>query len=99
MAALELDPAGRREEAPPPDSHSLSGAVEVYLQRHFAEYGAAGLPPDGLYDRILEEVERPLMIAALVATKGNQIKAAKLLGLNRNTLRKKIKLLNVGLVR
>ena len=71
----------------------------MYLQRHFGEHAAAGLPPDGLYDRILEQVERPLLVAALVATKGNQIKAAKLLGLNRNTLRKKIKHLNVSLVR
>ena len=99
IISLELDPAARRDEPPPPESQTLSGAVEVYLQRHFGEHAAAGLPPDGLYDRILEQVERPLLVAALVATKGNQIKAAKLLGLNRNTLRKKIKHLNVSLVR
>jgi len=45
----------------------------------------------GLYDRILQHVERPLLMAALAATRGNQIRAAALLGLNRNTLRKKIK--------
>ncbi len=99
IIGLELDPSVRREDAPLPEAHSLSAAVEVYLQRHFADHQAAGLPPDGLYDRIVEEVERPLLVAALVATKGNQIKAAKLLGLNRNTLRKKIKHLNVTLVR
>jgi two-component system nitrogen regulation response regulator GlnG len=49
------------------------------------------LPPPGLYDRILRDVESPLIIAALAATRGNQIRAAELLGLNRNTLRKKIK--------
>ncbi|MBL8235697.1 MAG: nitrogen regulation protein NR(I), partial [Bryobacterales bacterium] len=98
LVSLELDPPGRREDAPPPEAgSSLSGSVEVYLQRHFGEH--QGLPPDGLYDRVLEQVERPLLVAALVATKGNQIKAAKLLGLNRNTLRKKIKVLNVSLVR
>ena len=99
IVALELDPADRREEAQQPEAATLAGAVEVYLQRHFAEHAGTGLPPDGLYDRIVEEVERPLLVAALVATKGNQIKAAKLLGLNRNTLRKKIKHLNVTLVR
>ena len=96
---LELDPTARRDEPAPGEQQSLSGAVEVYLQRHFAGFGPGELPPDGLYDRVLEQVERPLLVAALVATKGNQIKAAKLLGLNRNTLRKKIKLLNVTLVR
>jgi two-component system nitrogen regulation response regulator GlnG len=99
IVGLELDPADRREEMALPETATLSAAVEVYLQRHFAEHAAAGLPPDGLYDRIVEEVERPLLVVALVATKGNQIKAAKLLGLNRNTLRKKIKHLNVTLVR
>ncbi len=98
LVSLELDPPGRREDTPRPEAgSSLSGSVEVYLQRHFGEH--QGLPPDGLYDRVLEQVERPLLVAALVATKGNQIKAAKLLGLNRNTLRKKIKALNVSLVR
>ena len=98
LVSLELDPQARREDTPPPDpGSSLSGSVELYLQRHFGEH--EGLPPDGLYDRVLEQVERPLLVAALVATKGNQIKAAKLLGLNRNTLRKKIKELNVSLVR
>ncbi|MCA3254994.1 MAG: nitrogen regulation protein NR(I), partial [Alphaproteobacteria bacterium] len=48
------------------------------------------LPPDGLYDRILAEMERPLLMLSLAATRGNQIQAAKLLGINRNTLRKKL---------
>ncbi|MDE3177917.1 MAG: nitrogen regulation protein NR(I), partial [Pseudomonadota bacterium] len=56
----------------------------------FAEAGE-GLPPSGLYDRILAEVERPLLSLSLAATRGNQIRAAEILGLNRNTLRKKIK--------
>ena len=49
------------------------------------------LPPPGVYDRILQEVERPLISICLAATRGNQIRAAQLLGLNRNTLRKKIR--------
>jgi two-component system nitrogen regulation response regulator GlnG len=60
------------------------------LQKYFAGFGR-GLPPAGLYDRILAEVEPPLIIAAMTATRGNQIKAAELLGVNRNTLRKKIR--------
>jgi two-component system nitrogen regulation response regulator GlnG len=47
----------------------------------------------------LTEVERPLILAALTATRGNQIKAAELLGLNRNTLRKKIRELGVSVYR
>lgn len=48
------------------------------------------LPPPGLYDRVLEQIEYPLLLLTLKATRGNQLKAAKLLGINRNTLRKKI---------
>jgi two-component system nitrogen regulation response regulator GlnG len=48
------------------------------------------MPPDGVYDRLLAEVERPLISACLEATGGNQLKAARLLGINRNTLRKKL---------
>ncbi len=57
------------------------------------------LPPPGLYDRVLTEMEYPLILAALTATRGNQIKAADLLGLNRNTLRKKIRELGVSVYR
>ena len=58
-----------------------------------------GLPPPGLYHRILREIEYPLISAALAATRGNQIKAAELLGLNRNTLRKKVRDLDIRLMR
>ena len=54
-----------------------------------------GVPPTGLYDRVLHEIERPLITMTLNATKGNQIKAAAVLGLNRNTLRKKIRVLDI----
>ncbi len=63
----------------------LSAAVERNLSRYFASFDN-GLPPPGLYHRILREVEYPLLSAALAATRGNQIRAADLLGLNRNTL-------------
>jgi len=52
-----------------------------------------------VYDRVLREVERPLFSLALEVSRGNQIKAAALLGLNRNTLRKKIRELDIEVVR
>jgi len=69
---------------------TLSGSVEHYLTQYFLSHGDK-LPPSGVYDRIIQEVERPLISICLAATRGNQIRAAQLLGLNRNTLRKKIK--------
>jgi two-component system nitrogen regulation response regulator GlnG len=81
-----------------PEELSVGQAVELYLQRYFAAF-AGDLPPAGLYHRILAEVEFPLVLAAMTATRGNQIKAAELLGLNRNTLRKKIRELGVNVYR
>ena len=81
-----------------PGALSLADAVDRHLQNLFAAHGD-GLPPDGMYDRIISEVERPLLSLALGATRGNQLRAARLLGLNRNTLRKKIKDLDVPVVR
>ncbi|RUV14938.1 nitrogen regulation protein NR(I), partial [Mesorhizobium sp. M1A.F.Ca.IN.022.04.1.1] len=78
-----------------PDDLSIGQAVEHFLQRYFASF-AGDLPPSGLYQRILAEVEYPLVLASMTATRGNQIKAAELLGLNRNTLRKKIRELGVN---
>ncbi len=80
------------------DETSLSHAVESYLNRYFSEFGTE-LPPPGLYHRILREVEHPLIAAALASTRGNQIKAAELLGVNRNTLRKKIRELEITFIR
>ncbi|MHC5230296.1 nitrogen regulation protein NR(I) [Brucella sp. LJL56] len=77
---------------------SISQAVEQNMQRYFASFGA-DLPPPGLYHRVLAELEYPLILACLTATRGNQIKAADLLGLNRNTLRKKIRELGVNIYR
>jgi two-component system nitrogen regulation response regulator GlnG len=77
---------------------TLSGSVERHLAEYFQSYGD-GLPPPGLYHRILREVENPLISAALASTRGNQIKAAELLGVNRNTLRKKIRDLDIQVIR
>ena len=76
----------------------LSTAVERHLSKLFGAHGDA-LPPPGLYHRVLRELEQPLISATLAATRGNQIKAAELLGLNRNTLRKKIRDLDIRLMR
>jgi len=95
----ELDqsaPACAREEGGPEDS--LAGSVERHLIEYFDGY-EDGLPPPGLYHRVLREVEYPLISAALGATRGNQIKAAELLGVNRNTLRKKIRDLDIQVMR
>ena len=77
---------------------TLSEAVDRHLTAYFAEF-KGDLPPPGLYHRILRDIEEPLIGAALAATRGNQIRAAELLGLNRNTLRKKIRDLDVRVVR
>jgi two-component system nitrogen regulation response regulator GlnG len=79
-------------------AEGLAGAVERHIRDYFAAH-KGGLPASGLYDRVLREVERPLIVQTLGATRGNQIKAAHLLGLNRNTLRKKIRELDIPVVR
>ncbi len=79
-------------------SESLTQAVDRHLREYFAAH-KDGLPARGLYDRILREVEKPLISLTLHATRGNQIKASDLLGLNRNTLRKKIRDLDIQVVR
>ena len=77
---------------------TLSGTIEKHLREYFDGHNGA-LPPRGLYDRVLRELERPLITLTLLATRGNQVKAAEVLGLNRNTLRKKIRELDIGVMR
>ena len=91
-ASAPVSPAGDAEAS------SLSLSVEHHLAALFRAHGDQ-LPPAGLYHRILREIEGPLLSAALAATRGNQIKAAELLGLNRNTLRKKVRDLDIRLMR
>jgi len=76
----------------------LSSSVGKHLRRYFDLHGGV-LPPPGLYTRILKEVEMPLIEIALEATGGNQAKCAELLGINRNTLRKKITDLDIRVTR
>ena len=77
---------------------NLGAAVERHLAAYFAGF-EDGRPPAGLYHRVLREIEYPLLSAALAATNGNQIRAAELLGLNRNTLRKKVRDLDIQVFR
>ena len=80
------------------DGEKLSASVAKHLRRYFDLHGGV-LPPSGLYARILREVEAPLIEIALDATGGNQAKCADLLGINRNTLRKKITDLDIRVTR
>jgi two-component system nitrogen regulation response regulator GlnG len=80
------------------DAKDLSEQVERYLAGYFASFGK-DLPPPGLYERVIRQVELPLLTAALAATRGNQIRAAELLGLNRNTLRSRIRALDIRVFR
>ncbi len=77
---------------------SIGEFLENHLARYFAGYGGT-LPPEGLYERILAEIEPPLLRASLTATHGNQLRAADLLGINRNTLRTKLKERNIRSIR
>jgi len=96
------EPESYAAEGVEPKQHSqpltLAESVEQYLEIYFAQFGN-DIPPPGLYHRILRELEAPLITVSLAATRGNQIKAAEMLGLNRNTLRKKIRDLELPVVR
>jgi two-component system nitrogen regulation response regulator GlnG len=96
--AAELNEPPRNLDTSKPEEDSLGAAVARHIEKYFAAHNGK-LPPPGLYERILEEVERPLLSICLGATRGNQIKAAHLLGLNRNTLRKKIRDLGLEVMR
>jgi two-component system nitrogen regulation response regulator GlnG len=80
------------------EGERLAASVGRHLKRYFDLHGGV-LPPPGLYQRILKEVETPLIEIALDATGGNQAKCADLLGINRNTLRKKITDLDIQVTR
>lgn len=80
------------------DEDRLSASIMKHLRRYFDLHGGQ-LPPPGLYQRILREMEVPLIELALDATGGNQAKCADLLGINRNTLRKKITELDIHVTR
>jgi two-component system, NtrC family, nitrogen regulation response regulator GlnG len=80
------------------ETEKLSASVARHLKRYF-DLHSGQLPPAGVYQRILREIEMPLIEIALDATAGNQAKCADLLGINRNTLRKKISDLDIRVTR
>jgi two-component system, NtrC family, nitrogen regulation response regulator GlnG len=79
-------------------NETFSSGMERHVSELFRSFGN-DLPPVGLYHRLLRELEAPLIAATLATTRGNQIKAAEVLGLNRNTLRKKIRDLDLRTIR
>ncbi|HYL32333.1 MAG TPA: nitrogen regulation protein NR(I) [Stellaceae bacterium] len=106
VIGLDAIEAELAEAAPPPINATPEVAanegLSVAAERHLRDYFNAhkgNLPPAGLYDRVLREIERPLIQLTLGATRGNQLRAAELLGLNRNTLRKKIRELEIDVGR
>ncbi|MBV9655410.1 MAG: nitrogen regulation protein NR(I) [Acetobacteraceae bacterium] len=100
ITAELAEAAATAEIASPPGAGAepLSQAVERHIKQFLAAYDD-GLMPSDIYDRVIAEIERPLIRMTLAATRGNQIKAAAMLGLNRNTLRKKIRDLEIPVVR
>ena len=80
------------------EAENLSASVARHLKRYFDLHGSA-LPPPGVYQRVLREIEVPLIEIALDSTGGNQARCADLLGINRNTLRKKITELGIEVTR
>lgn len=89
-----VEPKAMEAQVVHASGEGFEGYLRNYLKTYFARFGDE-LPPAGLYERLLVEFERPLVAAALAATNGNQVRAADLLGLNRNTLRKKIRELGI----
>ncbi|HEY9038025.1 MAG TPA: sigma-54 dependent transcriptional regulator [Roseovarius sp.] len=94
-AAAALQSAPARVHAA---SETLPEAVEQHVQRYFDLHGQ-DLPPDGLYHRLLAEFEAPLLRVAMESVAGNQARCAALLGINRNTLRKKLTALDIQVTR
>jgi two-component system, NtrC family, nitrogen regulation response regulator GlnG len=104
VIGLDAIEAELAESAPAASASESAGneGLSVAAERHLRDYFVAhkgNLPPPGLYDRVLREIERPLIQLTLGATRGNQLRAAQLLGLNRNTLRKKIRELDIDIGR
>jgi two-component system nitrogen regulation response regulator GlnG len=77
---------------------NFQSAIEAHISKKLLE-NEPNLPPKGLFSRIIDEVEAPLIAMTLNACSGNQIKAATVLGLNRNTLRKKIRHHNIEIIK
>ena len=93
-APLSRDDRVARRGALGAGGEGFNASMERAVADLFRSFGGAS-PQVGLYHRVLHDLEAPLIAATLTLTRGNQIKAAEILGLNRNTLRKKIRDLNL----
>lgn len=71
------------------NQNDLAGCVKQSLDDYFRHLD--GEKPSAVYDMVIGHVEKPLLAYILDYAQGNQTKAAEILGLNRNTLRKKLK--------
>ena len=111
IAVLSRDEADRRNDAPR-GALGESGigacrAVAIRASRRRSAHGWSGwrsrnpraLDDGTLYDRIIGEVERPLIEAILARHQHNQLRAARALGINRNTLRKRLDMLGIDMTR
>ncbi len=98
IVQAELNIADRQAVPTITGPMDVSSAVETHVAQLLREHEPK-LPPAGLYQRVLDKVEAPLIAMVLNACGGNQIKAAELLGLNRNTLRKKIRAHSIEIVK
>lgn len=91
LGLLSVTPSTK---AGPSQKSGLEQTIRQHIEHYFATHDH-GLPPAGLYDRMLVLLEKPLIEETLRATGGNQLRAAHLLGINRNTLRKKMQVLGL----
>ena len=72
---------------------NLPDSIDTLLDQYFSDLD--GDEPTAIYEMVINTVEKPLLLYIMNKTEGNQSKAAKILGLNRNTLRKKLKQYNL----
>ena len=89
--------AEQSQTRPAETGSSLCADARRHIERYFSAHGGAA-PPVGVHARIMAEVEKPLIEETLKITKGNQLRAAEILGLNRNTLRRKIRDLEITII-
>ncbi|PIZ30072.1 MAG: hypothetical protein COY40_05450 [Alphaproteobacteria bacterium CG_4_10_14_0_8_um_filter_53_9] len=77
-------------------NESLPASVDVCLKTYFKDLNGMS-PVAGMYEKVITQVEKPLIEHVLRYVRCNQVRAANILGINRNTLRKKIQTLNIDL--
>jgi Fis family transcriptional regulator, factor for inversion stimulation protein len=85
--SVEMNKLNSASTDPSRDSE-LAGTVRKVMKQYFRDLD--GEQPAAVYDMVLGTVERPLLEVVLAQTNGNQTRAAEILGINRNTLRKKL---------